>query len=316
MGLLRRILGKTKSLSASRDVRDVSAIIAHPVFRGLCTGPMTVFGYIRFSYFGRNDTKLGRASIGEDERFDRLYNPRRMNHRFHLFEKLTLPSLRMQTDQAFRVVVLASTVMPEVYKTRLECAVADVPQVEVLYSDAAHVTDALNPRLEELTRGLMHRTAHFRMDDDDALSARYVTLLKRTTQHARENEFMTFPRGLYLTVHDGTPILARKFEPYIAIGWAFANAPRQIRNPYQGAHGAHHLREPSFMDPRAFAYIHTSHVHADTSAGAGRKLQAALKQDPDHDSPRGRAVIDRILERWFPAFTRQRLEEIILHPAE
>lgn len=274
---------------------------------------VAVFGYIRFSFFGLNDTKIARTISDDQERFDILYDPARMEERFYFFEKITLPSLRAQKDQDFRIVVVTSTVMPDRYKARLEQAVADIPQIEILYSDADHVNYALNPWIEENTADLKTKSVHFRLDDDDAICAQMISMLKRDGKRARPDEMLTYPRGLFLASLNGEPYLLRKFEPYIAIAWAFVNAPGQIRNPYQGKHGSHNMMVPSMMDPRPFAYIHVAHESSDTKARKGRKLRKAKEFDPYHSGEKAHARMQSTLRRAFPSFTQEELKDIIVN---
>ncbi|MEO0654202.1 MAG: glycosyltransferase [Pseudomonadota bacterium] len=272
---------------------------------------MSVFGYIRFSYFGRSDARLARQTADDETRFRALYADRRMEERFYFFENLTLPSLRAQTDPDFRVLVLASNVMPDRYKTRLATAIADIPQVDVLYSDAAHVTDAINPAMGDMTAGIKENTVHFRLDDDDAICSDMVARLRARAPHAQPDELITYPNGFYLTHWDGAPHLVRKFEPYIAIGFAFVNRPGQIRNPYQCKHGSHYRLVPTSMDPRPYAYIHCAHPSSDTRDAQDRKFRNALKHDVHYGSERARNRIASTVQRRFPGFTLEGLEALI-----
>lgn len=122
----------------------------------------------------------------------------------------------------------------------------------------------------------MAQTLHFRLDDDDAICAEMISLLRCSTPPARHHELVTFPRGLYLTYHDGRPYLLRRFEPYVAIAWVFVNEPRQIRNPYQGAHGTHCKNLPSMMNALPYAYLHVAHG-ARMVGATGKSLCATSK---------------------------------------
>lgn len=269
----------------------------------------TVFGYIRFSFFGRNDTRISRHTADDEQRFQLLYDPKRMQERFYFFEKITLPSIRAQIDKDFKIIVVSSDVMPDEYKERLNRIVADIPQIEVVYSSAPHITDELNPRIADLTAGIKQKTVHFRLDDDDAICAQMVGLLRTAKKHARKDEMLTFPRGFFLTMENGTPRLVRKFEPYIAIGWAYVNTPGQVRNPYQGMHNTayHHL--PSMMNPRPFAYIHVAHNSSDTKFRRKDKLEKAKSFDPKFEEEREK--IDEQVKAHFPGFTLDSLEAVI-----
>lgn len=272
---------------------------------------MSVFGYIRFSYFGRNDTKLSRYTPDNDARFSALFAPARMEERFYFFENLTLPSLRAQTDQDFKVLVLASTIMPDSYKARLEAAVADIPQVSVAYSDKTHVKYALAPHIRRFSDEIPGRTVHFRLDDDDAISAGLVAELRDTLPRARRKELISFPHGMYLTTENGVPKVLRKFEPYIAIGFAFVNEPGMYRNPYDCRHHMHHRLVPSSLDPRPLAYIHCAHVASDSRENQDKRLNIAKRFDPDHATEAGRADNARRIAEAFPAFTLEGLEDLM-----
>jgi hypothetical protein len=272
---------------------------------------MRVFGYIRFSFFGRNDTKLSRHTTDEIERFNALYDPVRMKERFYFFEKVTMPSIRAQTDPEFQIIVATSNVMPDEYKSRLEEIVADIPQIEILYSDADHISDALNPKIKEMTADITDKTIHFRLDDDDAICAQMVTMLKKSLRRCHPDDLVTFPRGLYLASDGGNSYVLRKFEPYIAIAWALVNGPGQVRNPYHFKHGARYEVGPSYMDPRPYAYIHVAHDSSDTREQQARKLRHALNFDTAHGSERALARTAQIVERRFPSFTMDSLHDII-----
>lgn len=269
----------------------------------------TVYGYIRFSFFGRNDTRISRFTADDEKKFALLYDPRRMEERFYFFERITLPSLRAQVDQDFKILVLSSEVMPEEYKLRLNALVADIPQIEVVYSSAAHITDELNPRIANMTAGIRQKTVHFRLDDDDAICAQMIGLLRATAILARKDELLSFPRGFFLTMDDGVPRLVRKFEPYIAIGWAYVNRPNQVRNPYQGIHNSAHHSLPSMLNPRPYAYIHVSHNSSDTKFRKGEKLERAKSFDPKFEKDRDK--IDMQVQAHFPGFTLASLEDVI-----
>ncbi|MEO0702974.1 MAG: glycosyltransferase [Pseudomonadota bacterium] len=272
---------------------------------------MSVFGYIRFSYFGRNDTKLSRYTPDDNARFAALYAPQRMEERFYFFENLTLPSLRDQSDADFRATVIASHAMPDPFKQRLAAAVAPLPQVDVTYSEAPHINDAVDSVIAENSADLTENSVHFRLDDDDAVYCDLVKTLRARAPYAQPDELISLPRGLYLTYWEGEPHLIRKFEPYIALGFAFVNRPGQIRNPYNCKHGSHYRNVPSTMDPGPYAYIHCAHPSSDTREAQQRKLNAALKFDKNYGSNRARQRIGGIVRGSFPSFTLEELEALI-----
>ena len=274
---------------------------------------MLIAGYIRFSYLGRNDTKTGRSDLDDSDRFAQLYAADRMAERFYFFEKITLPSLRGQTDPDFKIVVLCSDGMPQIYKDRLEALVQNAPQIEVVFRNEDHISDAVDREIDRLTQGTHGKTVHFRLDDDDAVSQHTIATLKNVATFAPPDTLVTFPRGLYLTVDGDRARLLRKYEEHIAIAWAIVGGPGQPRNPYRASHRSHHEKALSISDGRPYSYIHVAHTSSDTFANQGRKLRKALAFDPDHGTDKGQRKIDRILRKNFPMFDHAMLEQIILN---
>ncbi|APG46207.1 glycosyltransferase [Phaeobacter porticola] len=269
---------------------------------------MQVFGYIRFSYLGRSDARLSRVpGATQAEYFQRLFDPLRMETRFHFFEKICLPSIKAQSDQEFTILVMASQDMPQPYKTRLAAAVADIPQIRLCYSDVPNILHAFRPIVKELTEGMVENSIHFRMDDDDAIGAGLIGDLRRMAQHAEPGTLLSLPRGFHLFAHQGRPYLLPKIEAFIAIGFAFVNAPDNIRNPYASAHQKAFHRVPSMMEPRPHSYIHVAHSAADTRDMHAKRVARLLKNVPDYDTA---AFQDQLRADFAAAFPHSSLEEV------
>lgn len=247
-----------------------------------------IFGYMRFSYLGRSDAKLARGTDDLEERKRVLYAPERLKERFYFFEKICLPSLRWQTDKDFRLAIFTSPEMPRKYRKRLEKLVRKVPQVEVVYSKAAHINDAIDPWIKKQKAVHDRRTLHFRLDDDDALSADFIATLRRHMPGVPDHGIISRPAGLFLMDSEEGPQLLAKFEPYIAIGFAVVNPPGTIRNPYDLMHRKHARYAASLSLPGPFAYIHTAHAQSDTIAAQWRKLKNAREDHLSYfgDRPR------------------------------
>ncbi|MFA5581029.1 MAG: glycosyltransferase [Paracoccaceae bacterium] len=240
---------------------------------GVLSNDTNIFGYMRFSYLGRSDVKLAQRDL--DTRIQTLYSEDRMNERFYLFEKICLPSLRWQSDQDFRFAIFSSPEMPDPFKQRLANAVADIPQVEIIYETASHITYAIHPWMERQPIIQQHRTAHFRLDDDDALSSDFIATIRSHMQGVPNRCIISMPNGLFLVHADKGPELLAKFEAHIAIGFTLVNDPGVIHNPYALRHGAHYQNVPSLMLPEPMGYIHTAHNFSDTIRAQQRKIQNA-----------------------------------------
>lgn len=234
-----------------------------------------IFGYMRFSYLGRSDVLLSRRNDDAEFRRNVLYTPERLEERFHFFEKLCLPSLRWQTDKDFHLVIFTSPELPDRYRNRLETAVADIPQIEIVYDTAAHVSQAINPWIERQESVHAGRTLHFRLDDDDALASDFIATLRQNIPNAPDHCIISRPSGLFLANSAAGPELLAKFDPYIAIGYALVNPAGHIRNPYSLAHTRYRRIAPSLILPGPLAYIHTTHLQSDTREMEAEKLMLA-----------------------------------------
>lgn len=275
-----------------------------------------VYGYMRFSYVGRSDARTSRNKETVEEVAATLYEPRRMARRFFLFENLCLPSLRAQTNQDFRLVILASDVMPEAYKKRLAEVTADVPQIKILYSSADHVTSALNPYIETMLQGIDVPTAHFRLDDDDALCSTMVARIEASLVMSKTVRVVSFPNGLYLSHQGGNSYLLWEYFPFVAIGFAFLNPPGLIQNPFQCRHTIVQRNYATFSDPTPASFIHSAHESSDTIGAQARKFGKMLVDQPGHGTLRYRKLIAASLRTEFPTFTIDSLKTLIRQASE
>jgi hypothetical protein len=266
---------------------------------------------MRFSYAGRSDVRLSRPGQPIEDVARILYEPRRMERRFLLFERLCLPSIKAQANQDFRLVVLASKIMPDVYKDRLAEVTVTVPQIEILYSEAEHVTYAFNPRMQELVEGIDGPTAHFRLDDDDAIGRNFTARLQAATALAPLVRIVTYSNGLFLWQQDGESYLLPEYFPNVSVGMAFLNMPGQILNPYQCQHVAVSRSTPTFADPVPMSYIRTAHDSCDTVGRQAIKFRKKLAAAPDRDAAANIRRIRTGLRREFPGVTIEALKELI-----
>lgn len=272
---------------------------------------MDVYGHIRFSFFGKNDTKVGRDNLSNEERFEILYNSARMESRFYYFEKITLPSIKMQDDQDFKIFVVSSGVMPDVYKTRLMEICADIPQVEVIFSDNGTINRAFGHHIRPQFADSTERSVHFRLDDDDAISKHVVGKLRQDAERLKSSTLISYPNGYLLAEVDDRYRLIQKHEPYIAIAWALVCDAGEPVTPYGFRHGGYHRNNPSFIDPAGLHYIHNAHAFSDTTDSQPRKIKRALSHDKKFDTQEGLERDAQILADNFPCFASGTLEDIM-----
>ena len=264
------------------------------------SGPRQIQGFLRFSFFGGTDTKNSFAD--REAAFARLYDPERMETRFHLFEKVCLPSIRAQTDPDFRLVVLSSAVMPAHWQDRLRALTQDIPQIVLDLSDTMHARRALGPHIAASMGPDRDRAAlQFRLDDDDALGAEYIATLRRIGADAEVATHITFPKGVAAYMHDGQPRTAVVRKMCTAQGLAMVVGPGFTKNPFQMMHGDVWQRFRVISEPRIMGYIRSYHPFADTLANQERNVRAI---EADMSNRRGDPVEKEahLVEQFAAAF--------------
>ncbi len=125
-------------------------------------------GLVRFSYLSENGFAM--SEQGADAVRDILYDPARLDRRFHMFENLALHSIKRQRNLNFKVGVLIGDSLPDAARVRLEGLVKDVPQIQIIslpplvhFNAIRHAFGAIKDDPEAT------HTATFRLDDDDAM---------------------------------------------------------------------------------------------------------------------------------------------------
>ncbi len=222
-----------------------------------------IYGLCRFSYFGRSDTGKSIATL--EDAHEKLWNPERMAVRFHLFENITLPSIRNQTDQNFQFVIVASNEMPDKYHARLNSAVEGMDNIRIERTSANNINAALKHVMIEASNDRKDTSVHFRLDDDDAVSDGYIERLREVSAGQPHHTMITFPKGV-LGFTDRGMGRHREFQKNaIAIGLALIKPPGATRTPLAIQHRAYAKDNPVFTDPTFTAYHYTRHTTNNTN---------------------------------------------------
>ena len=174
----------------------------------------------RFSFFGQSGWKSDFSTNPE-----MLFDVNRLNQRFWLFEKITLPSLKAQTNKDFHCFILSSNMMPEWAQVRL------VENCDKYLGNENYTIRFARPgRARKFQRfALMNfagedPVAQVVLDDDDALSSDFVenlcTHLNSMDYSASDENlhFITFPKGYALGLRAESTRLWRHDYKFINLG--------------------------------------------------------------------------------------------------
>jgi hypothetical protein len=141
---------------------------------------MRTVGICRFSYAGEGGFKVGHRDHAALGAF--LYDPVRMEERLRLFEAITLPSVRGQSDPEFTFLIVTGTGLPLRYLARLQGLVAEIPQcVIVQYPPGPH-RRVMKRALNDWRGAADAPCLQFRLDDDDAMALSFVKRFKQTAR--------------------------------------------------------------------------------------------------------------------------------------
>ncbi|WP_431298480.1 glycosyltransferase [Tabrizicola sp. BL-A-41-H6] len=248
---------------------------------------MQIFGHCRFSWFGISDT--GRELTGIEDAHLRLWHPLRMAIRFHLFEHLMLPSLGAQTDQDFTLLVTVSEDMPEVFHLRLERVVVAYPFVRLNRTMSRDYAKLIAPFMRETTADGTIQSAHFRLDDDDAVPSSYIARLKRDADRVDTGGLVCYPSGVVGFLDGQQAKHGFRSISYHAQGLARIAGPGVLRSPLHMQHRDMGNHVPSYVDPTFTGFHFTQHSVNNTlgygeivHSGSDRRLVDRMtRNNPD-----------------------------------
>lgn len=217
-----------------------------------------ILGICRFSYLGLGDWVPYRhdKSIEADrlERIARsLYDETRLAARFRAFEAVCLPSILAQEDPRFIFLVVSSPQMPAHWRARLQALCDPHDQIHLLWSDVPRLGDALADTLRELHQLSAGRLWQFRLDDDDAIDARFLPRLRR---HIRRMDGLrdcaiSTARGVNVALYDGQPKRFLEYRrSFVAAGLA-ARLSDPARSIFAFGHFGMAERLSHFVDHEA-----------------------------------------------------------------
>lgn len=179
---------------------------------------MQTIGLCRFSYPAIGGFQVEHNNI--EDRIAYLYTPDRMEERFALFEAITLPALKAQTDPDFDLVVLIGDSLPNRYETRLRDLCSDVKQVHIRTEAPARHRALMRKILNEARRDLSEPCLQFRMDDDDGVAVDFIQHLKTAVKDCaglvRRNDHVAFDfnAGFLVKAEAGQLLVSEVVRPY------------------------------------------------------------------------------------------------------
>lgn len=180
---------------------------------------MQVIGLCRFSYPAIGGFQIEHETV--KDRMAYLYNETRMQERFRLFEALTLPALRAQTDPRFDFIILIGDTLPSQHETRLRALTADMPQVRIVAKPPMKHRPLVTDLFQAARKDPSKPCLQFRLDDDDAVAIDFIEELRRAAKacngfmNQHEAVAIDFNSGFLLQPSPNGPLVAEIQRPYL-----------------------------------------------------------------------------------------------------
>lgn len=119
-----------------------------------------------------------------------------LDHRFELFEKYCLPSIVAQSCKDFVWIVLFDSTTPDIYKNKIELYQSDCPQLVPVYVEPQNGRYFAEIFRREVIKHLsFKRVITSYLDNDDALSVRFVEDLQQRVVTLEDGTFVNYTDG-------------------------------------------------------------------------------------------------------------------------
>lgn len=170
----------------------------------MITHIITRFSIFDFNFKGYRITK----ELDKDTYYNQLFSSERLNHKFKVFEKITLASILNQTNQNYIWHIYTSEYLPENYKLKLKDLTMSHKSIRVYYIKSFKEFNKILFDSEYCT---------IRIDDDDGLSPYFIENLQKYKNDI--NTIISHQNGNYVTITNDELVIGEQIlYPNIALG--------------------------------------------------------------------------------------------------
>lgn len=189
-----------------------------------------------------------------------LLSEKRMNFRFELFEKFCLPSLKNQTLNDFKIIIIYDKDLDEKYKNKLKnlCSEDYFILHEWIFEDELNTNEWLKPYI--INKDENNYIITTRLDDDDIinfkLNERFKAFVNKFNVY---NKIISFRGGHFLNIDNENNMKIFKVN-YNSLG-VFLSLCHKINQPnvYNYIHHNHNM--PKRVIHFKNAFIVTNHIY-------------------------------------------------------
>ena len=178
---------------------------------------MKVYFITRFSIFDiKYRFKTNSAGkMNEDKYKQILYHPQRLDTKFYAFFNITYPSIVTQTDKNWEWHIYVGNQMPKPYLDKLNSI--KHPNIKIILVEGKEDFDT---KVSQFDYGKRYATV--RLDDDDGLDKKYVSVLM--AYRNKLGSIISFPMGRLISINKNKLLLGiRCNKKLLALGLAGIN---------------------------------------------------------------------------------------------
>ena len=227
-----------------------------------------------------------------------LYEAERLRQRLWLFESLCLPSLLGQSEQSFRLILLAGENLPQAIAQKLRALVAPHRNIFLHFEPEGQSHGALCQKLLRHYRDpQLPFTAEFNMDDDDAVAKSFIADLRRNfaAAHLLMGETghieMDFCRGFAAQIDERDIRLKHVLAPHWGVAQAFLMPTPEPLTAMNFHHMRYWKNNNALSLSRRPMFLRSFHAYNDSATSfaalkpeklrprEGKSLSARLRQD-------------------------------------
>ena len=132
----------------------------------------------------------------QDKEGKKVRTTKWLEHRFTLFEKYCLPSIKSQTCQDFEWIMLIDSMTPDSFKERIACYQKDCPQLIPVFVEPENGFRFAEIFRDEIIKRLKaKRVLSTYLDNDDALNIGFVEDLQHRITTVSDGTFFYYDEG-------------------------------------------------------------------------------------------------------------------------
>lgn len=242
---------------------------------------------IRYSvYFAKTKSFILARRNTTEQYKAKLFDEKRLSMHEFLFLNVTMPSLIRQIhgkmDESVTVMVITSEDLPEKYMNRLNVLASEYSWFKVvLASQESNISKVIDEAIHFEEKTLV---ATIRLDDDDALSAHFLTTVDRYLTEENADKCLTLARGINANFNSQTLQYSGFNEilyPKIAIGLTYIRwFDPEDDSPFVSIYGlGNHVKvnevKRLIVDKNEISFLRTHHELSDT-AGANTNAHVTI----------------------------------------